>query len=81
MPYRWCDLGEALLEDGQKEKARYCFQQAQKLAANLPPIWMMEETDAAIQCSAKVLTIVPDYAQVKQLLRPLEYLDLLPTSG
>src|ERR1019366_8332035 len=39
-PYRWCDLGEALLEAGQKEKARYCFQQAQQLAPNLPPIWM-----------------------------------------
>ena len=71
-PYRWCDLGEALLEDGQKEKARYCFQQAEKLAPNLPPIWMraaffhfqMEETDAAIQCSARVLKIVPDYDQV-----------------
>ena len=71
-PCRWCDLGEALLEDGQKEKARYCFQQAEKLAPNLPPIWMraaffhfqMEETDAAIQCSARVLKIVPDYDQV-----------------
>jgi tetratricopeptide (TPR) repeat protein len=71
-PYRWCDLGEALLEEGQKEKARYCFQQAEKLAPNLPPIWMraaffhfqMEETDAAIQCSARVLKTVPDYDQV-----------------
>jgi hypothetical protein len=68
-PYRWCDLGEALLEAGQKEKARYCFQQAQQLAPNLPPIWMraaffhfqMDETDAAIRCSAKVLKTVPDY--------------------
>jgi tetratricopeptide (TPR) repeat protein len=68
-PYRWCDLGEALLEAGQKEKARYCFQQAQQLAPNLPPIWMraaffhfqMEETDAAIRCSAKVLKAVPNY--------------------
>jgi tetratricopeptide (TPR) repeat protein len=65
-PYRWCDLGEALLEAGQKEKARYCFQQAQQLAPNLPPIWMraaffhfqMEETDAG---SAKVLKTVPNY--------------------
>jgi cytochrome c-type biogenesis protein CcmH/NrfG len=39
-PYGWCDLGEALLEDGQKEKARYCFQLAEKLAPNVPPIWM-----------------------------------------
>src|SRR5437867_5168809 len=25
---RWCDLGEALLESGQIEKARYCFSRA-----------------------------------------------------
>src|ERR1044072_6345987 len=70
-PYRWCDLGEALLEDGQKERARYCFQQAQQLAPNLPPIWMrsaffhfqMEETDAAIRCSARVLQMAADYDQ------------------
>jgi tetratricopeptide (TPR) repeat protein len=70
-PYRWCDLGEAVLEDGQKEP-RYCFQQAEKLAPNLPPIWMraaffhfqMEETDAAIQCSARVLKTAPDYDQM-----------------
>ena len=70
-PYRWCDLGEALLEDGQKEKARYCFQLAEKLAPNVPPIWMraaffhfqMEETEAAIQCSARVLKMAPDYDQ------------------
>ena len=71
-PYRWCDLGEGLLEDGQKEKARYCFEQALKLAPNLPPIWMraaffhfqMEEPGAALHCSAWVLKIVPDYDQV-----------------
>lgn len=72
-PYRWCDLGEALLEDEQKkEKARYCFQQAQKQAPNVPSIWMrlaffhfqMEETEAAIQCSARVLKMAPDYDQV-----------------
>ena len=71
-PYRWCDLGEGLLEDGQKEKARYCFEQALKLAPNLPPIWMratffhfeMDETTAALQCSAKVLKTVPYYDEV-----------------
>ena len=70
-PYRWCDLGEALLEDGQEEKARYCFEQAEKLGPNLPPIWMraaffhfqIEETEAGIQCSARVLKIVPNYDQ------------------
>ena len=54
---------------GVGEEARYCFQQAQQLAPNLPPIWMraaffhfqMKETDAAIRCSAKVLKTVPNY--------------------
>src|ERR1035437_8451704 len=70
-PYRWCELGEAVLEDGQKEQARYCFQQAEKPAPNLPPMWMraaffhfqMEETEAAIRCSARVLKMAPDYDQ------------------
>src|ERR1035437_7674706 len=91
-PYRWCDLGEALLEDGQKEKARYCFQQAEKLAPNVPPIWMraaffhfqMEETEAAIQCSARVLKTAPDYDQAlfnyyDRLARSVE--EVLPHLG
>jgi hypothetical protein len=68
-PFGWCDLGEAFLETGQREKARYCFEQAQLLAPNIPVIWMramdfhfrMGETGAALQSSAKVLRIVPDY--------------------
>jgi hypothetical protein len=73
------DLGEARLEDGQKEKERYRFQQAQELAPNLPPVWMrptffhfqMEETETAIRWSASVLKTVPDYRPGDlQLLRP-----------
>src|ERR1035437_4773440 len=70
-PYRWCELEGAVLEDGLKEQARYGFQQAEKPAPNLPPMWMraaffhfqMEETEAAIQCSARVLKTAPDYDQ------------------
>jgi tetratricopeptide (TPR) repeat protein len=70
-PYRWCELGEAVLEDGQKEQERYGFQQAEKPAPKRPPMWMraaffhfqMEETEAAIQCSARVLKTAPDYDQ------------------
>lgn len=71
-PYRWCDLAEALSEEGQREKARYCFEKARKLAPNVPPIWMRamffhlegEETVAALDSSARVLNIVPDYDEV-----------------
>src|SRR5437879_4270546 len=27
-PYRWCDLGEALIEAGFEDKARYCLRRA-----------------------------------------------------
>jgi len=71
-PYRWCDLGEAFLQDGQNKKARYCFEQARLLAPDIPPIWMRamffhlqnDETPAALHCSARVLQLVPDYDQV-----------------
>jgi len=71
-PYRWCDLADGFLEAGQREKARYCFEQARGLAPNIPPIWMRamffylqgEETAAALDSSARVLKIVPDYDEV-----------------
>ena len=71
-PYRWCDLAERFSEEGQREKARYCFEEARGLAPNIPPIWMRsmffylqgEETAAALDSSARVLKIVPDYDDV-----------------
>jgi hypothetical protein len=71
-PYRWCDLAEALQQEGQRDQARYCFQQARALAPNIPPIWMRatffylqgEETAAALDSSARVLKLVPDYDDV-----------------
>lgn len=38
--YRWCDLGEALMEAGDEQKARYCFTRAAELGRNSPPILM-----------------------------------------
>ena len=71
-PYRWCDLAERFSEEGQREKARYCFEEARGLAPNIPPIWMRsmffylqgEETAAALDSSARVLKIVPNYDDV-----------------
>ncbi len=37
-PYRWCDLGEALLRSGDEKAARYCFRQALALSPHGPPI-------------------------------------------
>lgn len=68
-PYAWCDLAESLQERGQTEKARYCFEQAQLRAPNLPPVWLRsmffdfqsDRTAAALESSARVLRLVPDY--------------------
>ena len=37
-PFRWCDLGEAMLKSGQVEQARTCFSNALALAPNSPPL-------------------------------------------
>jgi tetratricopeptide (TPR) repeat protein len=71
-PYRGCDLAERFAEEGQREKARYCFHEALALAPNIPPIWMRamffylqgEETAAALDSSARVPKVVPDYDEV-----------------
>src|ERR1043166_2350411 len=39
-PSRWLALGEGYEQSGDKEQARYCFEQAEKLAHNVPPIWI-----------------------------------------
>jgi hypothetical protein len=71
-PYRWCDLAEGLQQEGQRDQARYCFRQACALAPNIPPIWIRamffylqgEETAAALDSSARVLKLVPNYDDV-----------------
>ena len=37
-PYRWCDLGEALLAAGQQEKALACYRRGLELGPELAPI-------------------------------------------
>jgi len=71
-PYRWCDLGEGLLQGGKKDEARYCFEQALQLGPNVPPVLMRaaffhfqtDETAAALERSARVLQLVPSYDDV-----------------
>jgi hypothetical protein len=71
-PYRWCDLGEDLLQSGKTEQARYCFRRAVQLAPNIPPIWMravnfylqVDDIPAALACTAPVLRLVSDYDEV-----------------
>ena len=68
-PYRWCDLGDELLQAGKTEQARACFRRAVQLAPNIPPIWMravnfylqVDDIPAALACTAPVLMLVSDY--------------------
>jgi hypothetical protein len=41
-PYRWCDLGDALLESGQVEGARYSFERAAALGPHVPPVLLRQ---------------------------------------
>ena len=68
-PYRWCDLGEELLQAGKTDQARACFRRAVQLGPNIPPIWMralnfylqVDDIPAALACTAPVLRLVSDY--------------------
>jgi hypothetical protein len=71
-PYRWCDLGEELLQAGKTEQARDCFRRAIQLAPNIPPIWMravnfylqIDDIPAALACTTPVLKLASNYDDV-----------------
>src|ERR1051325_4837661 len=71
-PDRWCDLGEALLESGEVEQARYCFSRAYEFGPNVVPVLMrianfhfrLGEKSPAFEAMAQVLAQVPDYDAV-----------------
>ena len=68
-PYRWCDLGEALLEADRREEARQCFGRAVELGGHSPPVLMraanfhfrMGEGSRALPYTARVLAMLGDY--------------------
>ncbi len=71
-PYRWADLGEAYADAGQKENARYCFDQVPALAPNSADLllrsanfhFLIGETTKALPITARILTLTPDYDEV-----------------
>ncbi|MFI5109759.1 MAG: tetratricopeptide repeat protein [Terriglobales bacterium] len=71
-PYRWADLGEAFLEAGQKENARYCYGQVLALAPQSAPFllrvanfhFQIGENKKALPITARILTLIPDYDSV-----------------
>jgi len=68
-PYRWSDLAGALAAADQQGAAEYCFRRAVELAPASPQIAMRAanfyfqqgETGAALEQSAVVLRLTPDY--------------------
>jgi hypothetical protein len=70
--YRWCDLGEALLESGQQEQARQCFLRAADLGPNSPAVltrvssfyFRIGDSSRALQSMSRILALTPDYDQL-----------------
>ncbi len=68
-PYRWCDLGEALVEAGREEEGRRCFSRAVELGGHSPPVLMRAanfhfragEGSQALPYAARVLAMLQDY--------------------
>jgi tetratricopeptide (TPR) repeat protein len=71
-PYRWVDLGDAFLEAGQKEDARYCFNQVLVLAPRSAVFllraadfhFQIGENQEALPITARILGLIPDYDSV-----------------
>ena len=71
-PYRWADLGEAFLEAGQKEDARYCFGQVLVLAPHTADFllrvadfhFQIGENQEALPITARILGLIPEYDSI-----------------
>lgn len=65
----WSDLAEAFYAAGDTPRARQCFARALELGPHILVVWVhdamfhyrLDEPDAALISSARVLTTVPDY--------------------
>ncbi len=70
-PFRWCELGAALLDNGYVEDARTCFERALVLGPNLVSNLSLVsrfydrigERTESLKCSARILHLAPSYAQ------------------
>jgi tetratricopeptide (TPR) repeat protein len=70
--YRWAELGEAYLDAGQRENARYCYRQVLALAPNSPPLLLraanfhlvIGENQEALPITARILALIPDYDSI-----------------
>ena len=68
-PYLWVDLGDAFLEAGRKEDARYCFGEVLVLAPRTAVLllrvadfhFQIGENQEAFPITARILSLIPDY--------------------
>ena len=71
-PFRWADLGDALMQAGDEERARYCHDRAIALGPHSPPIllraahfyYRVDEQVAALQLLARILRMTREYDQL-----------------
>jgi hypothetical protein len=71
-PFRWCDLGEALLDSGELAPAKYCFSRALELGGASPFIrlraanfeFRLGETRAALGHTSRILMSAPQFDPV-----------------
>jgi len=62
-PFRWCGLGEALLQSGHPEQAKECFSAALAHAPNIPPLQLraanfyygIHEAERALEQTSRIL--------------------------
>lgn len=71
-PYRWCDLGEALLDSARLDEAKYCMSRAVELGGGSPFILLraanfqfrLGETRPALHYTSTILKTVSEYDPV-----------------
>lgn len=71
-PYRWADLGDAFLDAGQKEDARYCYGQVLALAPRSAPFLLRVanfhfesgNNEKALRTTARILSLVSEYDSI-----------------
>lgn len=90
-PYRWLDLGRALLLTGHQKTARDCFRQVAVLAPYRPALllrvanfhFQLGETAQALPITARILKAIPDYDSVifSQYTRLVDRLDDILRDG
>jgi tetratricopeptide (TPR) repeat protein len=71
-PFRWADLGDALVRGGDEERARYCHERATALGPHSPPIllraahfyYQVNEDATALQLLGQILRTTREYDEL-----------------